>query len=148
MYFLCIFRAIISALRASPTTRFARIEGSPCGRLPGACDRSAPATPSLRSVAAFATLVLVVLIHTNGRQDDSPGRLLRSLFAIPSGRSTGRSVRSRSTVCPKKGILFTAFPLGEEEPGPEGVREGDTCLSPGAMQGRGSGELVTLKLSR
>jgi len=61
-YLLCIhyvcFTQIISALRASPTTRFARIEGSPCGRLTGACDRFAPATPSLRSVAASAELVI------------------------------------------------------------------------------------------
>jgi len=35
--------------------------------------------------------------------------------------------------------MITASPLGEEEPDPEGAREGDTCLSPGTMQGRGSG---------
>ncbi|HNJ80819.1 MAG TPA: hypothetical protein PLK38_04595, partial [Methanoregulaceae archaeon] len=60
VYSFCTFCAMISALRASPTTRFARIEGSPCGRLTGACDRFAMATPSLRSVAASASLVLVV----------------------------------------------------------------------------------------
>ena len=54
--------AIISALRASPTIRFARIEGSPFGWLTGGCDRFALATPSLRSVAASAPLILVVLV--------------------------------------------------------------------------------------
>ena len=131
----------ISALRVSPTTRFARIEGSPCGKLAGACDRSASATPSLRSVAAYATLVLVVLFIWTADRIDSPGRSLRSRFAIPSGRSTGRPVRPGPPQAPKGRYPAYCLSLGEEEPGREGAREGDTRLSPGAMKGRGSGNL-------
>ena len=69
---------------------------------------------------------------------DSPGRSLRSRFASPP--VVNRSV-CEIPVRPlprRGGILLTASPLGEEEPGLGGAREGDTCLSPGAMQGRGS----------
>lgn len=41
--------------------------------------------------------------------------------------------------CPKDIIIITASPLGEEEPDPKDAeRGGDTRLSPGARQGRGS----------
>ena len=65
-YLLCIysvyFAQSILALRASPTTCSRSYRGLTLRRLTGACNRSAPATPSLCSVAAFAALVLVVLI--------------------------------------------------------------------------------------
>ena len=67
----------------------------PAGKLSGTLDRFAPATPSLRSVAAFASLVMVDLVTMTTVRIDSPGRLLRSRSASPSGRSTGRSMKFR-----------------------------------------------------
>ncbi len=89
MYFAYLTQSIL-ALRASPTTRFARIEGSPCGRLTGACNRFALATPSLRSVAAFAMLVLVAPVMGTADRIDSPGRrfALASPFR-PAGQPVG-----------------------------------------------------------
>jgi len=42
-----------------------------------------------------------------------------------------------------EGEVSSSLPLpkGEEEPGLKGAREGDTCLSPGAMQGWVSGKI-------
>jgi len=59
-------------------------------------------TPTPSSLHRFV-LANIVLMTT--ARLDSPGRLLRSRSAPPSGRSTGRSVRSRYADSGPKGIL-------------------------------------------
>ena len=140
LYVLCIFIQLILALRASPTTRSRSYRGLALREvdLGSRSLHSGDALTRVRWRPPLRWLKVVLVLKTTDRLD-SPVRLLRSRSASPSGRSTGRSVRSRSTFCPKEDILTTASPFGEEEPGPQGAREGDTCLSPGVTQGRESG---------
>jgi len=69
---------------------------------------------------------MVVLVLMTTARLDSPGRLLRSRSASPSGRSTGRSARSWYTDSGPKGTLHDhcLFLKGEEEPGPKGAERG------------------------
>ena len=65
------------------------------------------------------------------------GRSLRSLS--PSARWTGRSASPVHSLGRQAIIIITASPLERRSPALRVRREGDTCLSPGVTQGRGSG---------
>jgi len=84
----------------------------------------------------------VLILMTTARLD-SPGRALRSRSASPSGRSTGRSARSRSAPCLEREVsCLLPLPWERRSPVRRMRREGDTRLSPSARQGRGSGDRV------
>ena len=62
MYIFCMFYERISALRVSPTTRSRSYRGLALREVDRGLRSLRLATPSLRSVAASAVLVLIVLI--------------------------------------------------------------------------------------
>ncbi|HOT04312.1 MAG TPA: hypothetical protein PK069_09045 [Methanolinea sp.] len=115
----------------------------PAGELAGVLDRFAPATPSLRSVAASALLVMVDLVSMTTAGLDSPGRLLRFRSVTPSGRSTGRSARSRYTGSGPKGTPHDHC-LSSGRGGGRSIRarsEGGSSAPLEVTRGRGSGVL-------
>ncbi len=88
--FLQVHEFSPAGLRPSPTARSARSEGSACGGVSRGICRFAPATPSLRSVAASAPLdcdLMGVIDGTTGLTLPV-GRSLRSL-SRPAGQPVG-----------------------------------------------------------
>ena len=120
----------------------------PSGELSVVLDRFAPATPSFHSVAAFASLVVVVLFLITTARLDSPGRPdpLSFRFAVwQVNRAVCRIPVHR--FCPEGGdIMNTASPQGEEEAGPKGAERGG--YSPIPRRDARVGEWYTSKCKR
>jgi hypothetical protein len=145
MYVKCIFSATgIWPSGHRPLLAFARIEGLPCGVV----DR---VLLSLHSGDALALrprwrpplrwLLLFSFMLTTDSFTLPAGRSLRSLS--PSARWTGRSACTGAVPRPTGYHHNDCLSLRERRsPARRVRREGDTCLSPGVTQGRGSGMAI------